>query len=335
MLKLKMGHRATWNVLLISFLVTYICQLCCSSAPLYVLDPLWPKEPSLFKGQIFSAAVDHKHGEVFITQRGDGLDPVLVFSEDGEYKRSFHRNISVIDTIHGSRMHYNTSSKTSDLWLTDIGNASLGHTVKRFSSEGKILSVIGTPGKAGTSLRPLQFDHVADIVFGSQGEIYIADGDGGLNNRIMKLNKDFGLEWYVEGSGSSPGKFNIPHSIEVDHFGQIWVADRKNNRTQLFDSKTGDYLGEWTECFKTGQPYAIRMSADKSHFIILQLQENRILFVSSPTSPGNPGDCHVIGQIQMAPDLKPHLLAVNQDTGSFYVAEIGGDACQRYVPFKG
>ncbi|XP_077988105.1 NHL repeat-containing protein 3-like [Glandiceps talaboti] len=321
-------------MIFLSVLLCFIPKQCVTTDPLYILDPLWPKDPSLFKGQIFSAAVDAKNKEIYATQRGKNLPAVIVFSEDGEHKRSFPSNLTLIDTVHGSRMYYNESSKTSHLWIADIGNSSTGHTVKKLSPQGQLVELIGTPGTAGTSLKPLQFDHVADVAFNEKGEIFIADGDGGLNNRIVKLDKNFEIQWYVSGEGSAPGQFHVPHSIELDQFGQVWVADRKNNRTQVFDSKNGKYLGEWTDCFKNEPPYAIRMSADKSHFVILQLLQSRILFVSTPKSPGNPGNCNVIGQIQLAPDLRPHLLALNQITGSFYVAEIGGDACQKYVPYK-
>ncbi|XP_002742274.1 NHL repeat-containing protein 3-like [Saccoglossus kowalevskii] len=321
-----------------SFLVVVLFILlvhCNCKKPLYILDPLWPKEPSKFKGQIFSAAVDVNSGEVYVTQRGEGLDPVIVFSEDGEYKRSFPSNRSIIDTIHGSRMYFNASSNSSELWLTDIGNSSSGHTVKKFTKDGKLMQIIGTAGIAGTSLKPLQFDHVADLAFDTHGDMYIADGDGGLNNRIVKLDKNFNLVWHVGGgSGSGQGEFNIPHSIELDQHGQVWVADRKNNRTQVFDPEDGKYIGEWKDCFNNAPPYAIRLSADKSHFIVLELLSSRIIFIATPKKTGDPGKCKIIDQIQLAPDLRPHLVAVNQKTGAFYVAEIGGDACQKYVLYS-
>lgn len=64
-----------------------------------------------------------------------------------------------------------------------------GHTIKQYSPSGKLLQVLGSPGKAGSSLSPLQFDQPAEIFIHSSGEIYIVDGDGGMNNRLIKLSR--------------------------------------------------------------------------------------------------------------------------------------------------
>lgn len=68
-----------------------------------------------------------------------------------------------------------------------------GHTVKQYCPSGKLLQVLGSPGKAGSSLSPIQFDQPAEIFVHSSGEMYIVDGDGGMNNRLMKLSKGAAL----------------------------------------------------------------------------------------------------------------------------------------------
>lgn len=62
-----------------------------------------------------------------------------------------------------------------------------GHTVKQYSTSGKPVQTLGTPGKPGSALIPLQFDQPAEIFVDQNGDIYIVDGDGGLNNRLLKL----------------------------------------------------------------------------------------------------------------------------------------------------
>lgn len=54
-----------------------------------------------------------------------------------------------------------------------------GHTVKKYNSLGDLVQVLGTPGKKGTGLNPLQFDNPAELYVDDTGEIYIVDGDGG------------------------------------------------------------------------------------------------------------------------------------------------------------
>ena len=66
---------------------------------------------------------------------------------------------------------------------------SYGHTVKKYNSFGDLVQILGTPGKKGTGLNPLQFDNPAELYVEDTGDIYIVDGDGGLNNRLIKLSQ--------------------------------------------------------------------------------------------------------------------------------------------------
>lgn len=60
--------------------------------------------------------------------------------------------------------------------------------MKQYSPLGKLLQMLGTPGNAGSSLIPLQFDQPAEIFVEESGEMYVVDGDGGMNNRLLKLS---------------------------------------------------------------------------------------------------------------------------------------------------
>jgi DNA-binding beta-propeller fold protein YncE len=50
------------------------------------------------------------------------------------------------------------------------------------------------------------------------------------------------LSWGEPGKGI--GQFIVPHSVVVDKQGRVLVADRHNNRIQIFDAG-GKYLTEW------------------------------------------------------------------------------------------
>lgn len=49
------------------------------------------------------------------------------------------------------------------------------------------------------------------------------------------------MRWGTKGSG--PGQFSTPHGIAIDAKDNVYVADRGNNRIQVFDSN-GKYLRE-------------------------------------------------------------------------------------------
>lgn len=69
-----------------------------------------------------------------------------------------------------------------------LNSGKYGHTVKQYSPSGKLMQILGTPGNAGSSLIPLQFDQPAEIFVEESGDIYVVDGDGGMNNRLLKLS---------------------------------------------------------------------------------------------------------------------------------------------------
>ena len=105
--------------------------------------------------------------------------------------------------------------------------------------------MLGTPGTAGSRLSPLQFDQPAEVFVHGSGEIYLVDGDGGANNRLIKLSKDLEVLWVHGERGPGLAQFYIPHSVTVDGYQRVWVADRGNKRIQVFDAVTGDWLATW------------------------------------------------------------------------------------------
>ena len=50
----------------------------------------------------------------------------------------------------------------------------------------------------------------------------------------------------MEAKSGDPGKFNDPHDIAMDSEGRIIIADRGNNRIQIFDQE-GNLLAVWTQ----------------------------------------------------------------------------------------
>ncbi|CAI9615337.1 unnamed protein product, partial [Staurois parvus] len=285
---------------------------------LFKLDVGWPRDPSLFTGTPYDVAVDHQNSLVYVAQRGDNVSKVLVFTEEGYFKESWNTN--TLEMPHGIFAAINQNEQS--IWITDVGQGQYGHTIKQYSLSGKLLTVLGTPGIAGSSLSPLQFDQPADIFVKTNGDVYIVDGDGGLNNRLLMLTKEFNVQWTLGGNGTKPGEFYIPHCVAVDEYGRVWVADRGNKRIQVFDSITGEWIGTWDTCFSEDGPYSVRVTGDRKYIVVAQLNISRLLFLSFPPI-GHIGHCQVASTIQMADGVRPHLVDVSLMTGSVYVAELG------------
>ncbi|XP_039601764.1 NHL repeat-containing protein 3-like [Polypterus senegalus] len=295
---------------------------------LYKLDVSWPKFPEKFTGQVFGVAVNDVTGLIYVAQRGDNIPKVLVFNRDGYFVNAW--NTSTIEMPHG--IFVANASTEPSIWITDVGQGPYGHTIKQYTTSGKLIRILGSPGEAGSSVTPLQFDQPAEIFVHSSGDIYIVDGDGGLNNRLIKLSKDFEVIWMHGGKGIGQGQFNIPHSVAVDKYDRVWVADRENKRIQVFSAISGEWLGSWSSCFFEDGPYSVRFTSDQKYIIIARLNINEIMLLKAPPV-GEIGLCNIISSIKMADGIKPHLVDIDINTQDFYVAEIGAQQAQKFVPY--
>jgi len=124
------------------------------------------------------------------------------------------------------------------------------------------LAVLGVlPAAAQPPNRTAQkyeFCRPTDVGWDPQGNIFISDGY--CNNRVVKYDKAgrFVAQAGSEKAGSALGEFNLPHGLQVDERGNVWVADRTNNRYQVLDNnlkpiKEITNLGTgWTLCISPG-----------------------------------------------------------------------------------
>jgi DNA-binding beta-propeller fold protein YncE len=175
-----------------------------------------------------------RHGFVHLLQRGDKADPIVVIDQTGKIVRSWGKGL--FTTPHAIRL-----DPQGHVWTTDAASS----MVYKFSPEGKTLLQIevgGQPTPCGN------FCSTTDVAFAPDGNVFIADGY--RNARILEYSPDGKKlrEWGSAGTG--PGQFRLPHSIQVDAAGIVYVADRENGRIQRFD-RAGKFLGEWSQYGKT------------------------------------------------------------------------------------
>jgi DNA-binding beta-propeller fold protein YncE len=189
---------------------------------------------------------------------GSNVDPILKIDRStGKVLASFGRGQFVFP--HGIHV-----DRDGNVWITDgraANEAELakfpdakgkGHTVTKFSPEGKVLLQLGKPGVgtrgSDTFLEP------NDVITTPGGDIFVSDGHSGqfanagpdTNARIVKFTRDgkFVREWGR--LGSAPGEFRTPHALALDSRGRLYVADRGNHRIQIFD-QDGKFLEEWKQ----------------------------------------------------------------------------------------
>lgn len=127
-----------------------------------------------------------------------------------------------------------------------------GHRVVKFNPDGKILLTIGTGGVAGDP--PTHLNEPTDVITLPNGDILVAEGHSGQNtkprpgtvSRISRFSKDGKFIKSFGRLGSGPGEFKTPHALALDAQGRLFVADRGNNRVQIFD-RDGKYIDSWSQ----------------------------------------------------------------------------------------
>ena len=239
----------------------------------YRLVDEWVKMP---EGRQFGASasiqVDRDGKSMWAVERcganscaGSNLPPILKIDPSGRILKNFGAGLLLFP--HGIFV-----DRDGNVWVADQqGNkeGTKGQQVFKFSPDGKVLMTLGKAGVAGKG--PDTFDQPCDIAIAPNGDIFVADGHGGqtadatpeTNSRIVKFSKDgkFIKTWGKW--GSAPGELKTPHSLFFDSRGRLFVADRGNNRIQIFDQE-GTFLEEWKQF---SRPSSIYIDANDTIYV--------------------------------------------------------------------
>jgi peptidylamidoglycolate lyase len=201
------------------------------------------------------------------TQKPDSerthLHQILVLNADGKVVEDWSQWNDLITVPHSVAI--SPYDKDRHVWIIDRE----GQQILEFSNDGKKLVLkIGEKGVPGTDHG--HFNLPAGIAFLPDGSFYIADGY--RNTRVIKFdaNGKFQLEWGTK--GTEPGQFNLVHAVAIDRMKRVFVADRSNNRIQIFDAQ-GKFLDQWTNI---RQPAYVQISADNKSVWIASNGEDRI-----------------------------------------------------------
>ncbi|MDA1370543.1 MAG: hypothetical protein O2971_07260 [Proteobacteria bacterium] len=128
---------------------------------------------------------------------------------------------------------------------------SLGSVVRKFSPSGTLLLTIGTPGAMGDP--PTHLTEPNDVLIAPNGNIFIGETHGAqFQNEPGPNAKGRITVWAPDGTfiksfgewGWQDGQFRAPHSLAMDSQGRLFVADRGNNRIQIF-TQDGEHLDTW------------------------------------------------------------------------------------------
>ncbi len=221
-----------------------------STLSAYDADDHWAKLPNGMRWTEVAAVAVDSRDRVFVFNRGE--HPVIIFDRDGSFVASWGEGVF-------ARPHGIFIGPDDTVICTD----DLDHTVRKFTPDGKLLMTLGTSGKSSdtgaTSVdyrtikrASLPFHFPTNVAMSSNAEIYVTDGYG--NARVHKFSPDgrLVLSWGEPGNG--PGQFHLPHGIDIDLDGRVFVADRENSRVQIF-GPDGEFLDQWTDIARPCQVF--------------------------------------------------------------------------------
>ena len=235
-------------------------------APMFEVDPFWPKPFDGLLGMAIGVWVDEQD-HVWIIHRSSatlhnnekgaelnppiaeccrGAPPVLSFDPDGKLVRAWvgpGQGYEWPQSNHGVHIDYK-----GNVWIG--GNGEKDAQVLKFTKDGKFLLQVGHSGKTAGSNDLENFGRVAKIwVDPKTNEAYIADGY--TNKRVAVIDADTGkMKRYWGAYGNKPDdtklgnydpkappaqQFRNPvHCVERSNDELIYVCDRANNRLQVF-----------------------------------------------------------------------------------------------------
>lgn len=319
--------------------------------PQFTADPTWPALPDGFTwGQVIGIFADSK-GHVWTSSRGR----ISEWDQQGKMVQSWDARgpEGKWNTIHGLFVDHN-----GFVWT----NARESNLTVKFTRTGEVALVIGQFDKTAGSNDTTLMGRPSEIwVDPSDNEVFVADGYG--NRRIVVFDGATGKylrHWGAYGkrpedpapqqaaSGASganeqvpaepPAQFRVPHGIIGSRDGFIYLADRANNRIQVF-RQNGEFIREkilrarcgaqekasWAPkraCgneatfslgFSHDGPQTYIYSADGGSHVINVLRRSDLEVVSEFGGPGV-----AVGQLG-----RPHNLTVDS-SGNIYVGEAQG-----------
>ncbi len=191
----------------------------------------WGKLPEYFEmDDPVDVAVDSRD-RVYVGSRGN--HPVLIFDREGNFVSCWGEG--VYGDPHGVYVGPDDS-----VYITDRAT----NIVEKCTPGGKPLMTLGTKNKNFPIMLRKPFSQPTDLSLNAAGEIYVCDGYGNFLVHKFSPKGDLIKTW--GDCGKEPGQFALPHRVEVDRRGMVYIADRNNDRIQIF-TPDGEFVSMWTD----------------------------------------------------------------------------------------
>ena len=219
--------------------------------------------PDLYFGEGIGIATNSK-GNVFVYHRS-GDTRLFEFDSNGNFVKEWGIGVYGLEFAHQVRV-----DAQDNVWIVDEGT----NMVIKFNPQGRVVMVLGrrpepVAGATQTNTpegpvlnQKYKFGRPTDVTWDAQGNIFISDGY--VNSRVVKYDKNGRfIAQYAGERGPGPNQLNTPHSITSDVKGNIYVADRGNQRIVVL---TND-LTLKTTYNNVGNPWAVCISPGPHQYL--------------------------------------------------------------------
>ena len=188
------------------------------------------------------------------------INPIWEISADGKVLKNFGAGLFVAP-------HSISVDKDGNLWVTDYQvHNGMGNQVFKLDQSGKVLLRLGKPGVKGSG--PGEFDAPNQARIGPDGNLYVAEGHDSDahahgNARIQVFAPDGKYLRQFGSLGVGPDQFAQAHDFDFDSKGRMFIADRNNNRLEIYSSD-GKLLDIWRQF---GRPTGVLIDRDDTIYV--------------------------------------------------------------------
>ena len=283
--------------------------------PQFRVDPFWARElpNNWMMGQVSGIAVDdrdhiwvlHRPRTLDARQRGEeGMccvpaPPVIELDPEGNVVGSWGgpgEGYQWPASEHGIHV-----DPQGFVWIG--GNAADDAHILKFTTDGEFLLQIGRSGQSGGSNDTENLGRPAGIrVDSAASEVYVADGYG--NRRVVVFDSETGdYKRHWGAYGERPDDAALPsydpdadpireyrspvHDVAIAHDGLVYVADRTNNRLQVFQ-KGGEFVTEAfvrPETLGSGSVSGVTLSEDPDQrWLFIPDGTNNVIWILDRTT---------------------------------------------------
>ena len=359
-----MKHYSLAAAVLVTLAVSGLAGQNAPAPPALAVDPFWPTMPeTFFLGPVRGLSVDrqdhvwivHDPSSISADIRGAAASPpqaeccvpapqVLEFDASGKYIQGWDltgEGYEALQQVHGIFVDHRDR-----VWISSERQGD--NHILAFDKRGRFLRQIGKKGQSTGSNDTGNVNRAADMwVWPKTDELFVADGYG--NRRVVVFDAESGAyrrHWGAFGerpddtqkltratTGPSPRQFNLVHDVAISNDGVVYVADRNNNRVQVFTLE-GKFVREGFVARETstsnGTVYSLAFSADPAqrYLYVADAGNGRIRILTRDT-------LEMVGSFgrwgrQAGQFMVPHSMATDS-RGNLYVAEIREGRIQKFV----